>query len=638
MKSFDYQVSTKWRNQAVKLLLGGSLLATGPVQAQAPAWVLATSGASGNASLGNGGIVAATAVDAAGNVFITGKFENSIRFGSTILNSAGGQDMFVAKYVPATDTWAWAQRGGGTLGDEGNGIAVSGGSVYVTGYITNNLVNTRNVTLGDPTPVAQYGAVNDTPSPDLLLVKYTDLGTSATLAWSQVAGGAGEDQGKAVAVSGNRVYVAGYIANNRSNDSRVVFGGSGSSAGTASQYGASPSGGAGGFDLVVAKYTDLGSSATFGWSQVGGGANRDEANALAVRGTTVYVAGYIANNVANASGVRFGGTGAVAGTVTVPGASPSTSSDWVVAKYTDDGANATLGWTQVGGGTTNDVAQALAVSGTTVYAAGYVTNNVANANAVGFGSPGATPVPVPGSSPLVSADLLLVKYTDNGMSAALDWTQVGGGTNNDAGQALAVSGNRVYVAGYLVNNAANATATFFGGTTALPGTVSVPGASTTLSADIVVAGYLDNGSAAVLDWAKVGGGAGPDYGYGLAASGNRLYVVGFATPPATFGNYTLAPGPGGYTNFLGALDLSAVLSSTPATVAPAAHLFPNPSAGSATFTGAAPTAPVQILNALGQLVTTVVADTKGTAQLPDGLTPGVYLVRSSTRTVRFIVQ
>ena len=48
----------------------------------------------------------AMATDASGNLFVTGSFSGTVTFGSIVLSSAGGDDMFVAKYVPASGRWS----------------------------------------------------------------------------------------------------------------------------------------------------------------------------------------------------------------------------------------------------------------------------------------------------------------------------------------------------------------------------------------------------------------------------------------------------------------------------------------------------------------------------------------------------
>ena len=150
-----------------------------------------------------------------------------------------------------------------------------------------------------------------------------------------------------MAVSGSNVYVAGLLYNNTSNANGVLFGGTGTTAGTRPQLGASTSASN---DLVLAKYTDNGPTATLGWTQVGGGSYDDQGLGLAVSGNNLYVTGYLPNTTANTAGVLFGGTGTMVVTVPVNGLGASHDKDFVLAHYTDGGTSGSFQWIQVGGG------------------------------------------------------------------------------------------------------------------------------------------------------------------------------------------------------------------------------------------------------------------------------------------------
>ena len=74
------------------------------------------------------------AVDAAGNVFITGYFEGTAQFGTQSLTSAGGYDVFVAKLDGSSGQFLWAQQRGGSGYDRGNAIAIDpSGNLLVSG-------------------------------------------------------------------------------------------------------------------------------------------------------------------------------------------------------------------------------------------------------------------------------------------------------------------------------------------------------------------------------------------------------------------------------------------------------------------------------------------------------------------------
>jgi hypothetical protein len=655
-----------------------------------------------------------------------------VTFGTTTLTSAGGNDLFVAKWVPGngtgTGSWAWVQGAGGTGDDQGLGLAVRNARVYVTGYITNTAADASAVRFGGR---AVAGATA-TSSTDLVLACYTDNATSATLNWTQVGGGIGDDQGKDVAVSSTSVYATGFITNDRANTNAVVFGSAGA---PVAQYGASATVSS---DLVVAKYTDNTTSGTLGWTQVGGGTSSDVGQAITVGSSGVYVTGNISNNTNNASNVLLGGTGSTAGTVQQNGTGTTSGSailpDLLLAKYTDNGPTATLAWTQVGGGSDRDNGLGVAVSGNNVYVTGYLSNNNTNTKNVVFGGSGTTAGTVTqnGASG-VGIDLVVAKYTDNGASATFGWSQVGGGTGSDSGLAIAVNGASIYVSGYITNTTANATNVFFGGSGTTAGTSSQSGASGTSSADILLANYTDNGASASFNWTQVGGGTGTDQAEGVGFNGSTLYVVGRVVPTATFGSLSVNNPAGSTVNFLGQLAAAAPLpvvltafSAAPAaggqavrltwgtaseahsahfaverstdgahfmplgTVAAAGSssvvhtyafpdealprgasllyyrlrqvdldgtasyssvrvvqralssplvLFPNPAQEATTLAGAAPGAAVHVLDALGRVVVTATADAMGIAPLalPATLSGGVYVVQAGKQTARLAI-
>src|ERR1700756_5471296 len=89
-------------------------------------WVIQSSG-SGTAS-GQG-----IAADTNGNIYVAGSFRGTVGFGSTNLTSAGGSDIFVAKFDNSGNL-QWIQQAGGTNNDQGAAVAVdASGNVFVTG-------------------------------------------------------------------------------------------------------------------------------------------------------------------------------------------------------------------------------------------------------------------------------------------------------------------------------------------------------------------------------------------------------------------------------------------------------------------------------------------------------------------------
>ena len=576
------------RGEALALLALTLGLAAGPARAQAPAWNLAAIGSS--IQLGGTSVVQASALDASGNVVVVGYFTGAVGFGPTTLLSRGDQDAFVAKYVPATGTWAWAVRAGGSGADQARAVTVSGTSIYLTGFLTGDQANSSSVVFNSTAGSQAQAGASPALSRDVFVARYTDAGSAATLGWVAVGGGSADDQGNGVAVSGSAVYVAGSLTNTLANASGVLFGPSGSAVGTRPQYGASATSST---DVLLAKYTDQGSTAAFGWSQVAGGTGPDAAYGVAASGTSIYLTGTSTNSLADASAVRLGGSGTTAGTALQYGASTAATLDLLLAKYTDAGTTATLGWSQVAGGTGADQGNAIAVSGSSVYVTGGFTNSRTDASAVHLGGSGTTAGTALqyGASTAATLDLLLAKYTDAGAAATLGWSQVAGGLGSDQGQALAVSSSAVYVAGSLYNTAANARSVTFGGSGTVAGTVVQAGVSTYYyGTDVAVARYLDNGASASYAWSQVGGGSADDQGTALAMSATAVYVGGTvsAGEPITFGTATGSPLR--YTP-----DVRAVLTQlAPATGAWQA-VATSASGGSYTITGVAPDASGNLL-------------------------------------------
>ena len=109
------------------------------------------------------------AVNSAGDVALTGKFQGSVNFGGTTLTSAGSDDAFVAKLTGASGAHAWSKRFGSTSQDIATGVAVDGtGNVVVAGYFLGS------VDFG--------GGLLTASNIDVFVAKYSSAGTYV---WAQ---------------------------------------------------------------------------------------------------------------------------------------------------------------------------------------------------------------------------------------------------------------------------------------------------------------------------------------------------------------------------------------------------------------------------------------------------------------------
>ena len=170
------------------------LLAAPAAPAQTPTWHWALAPATTSTT-----VCRSTAVDALGQVYVTGSFRGTVTFGTTTLVSAGDEDIFVAK-LSSAGTCEWAVRAGGQRAAMATSIAVDGlGNVLVGGKFDST---------------ATFGATRlraaGISTADVFVAKLSPTGTWQ---WAARAGTRGNDYGAAVATdsSGNAVLV-GYFS------------------------------------------------------------------------------------------------------------------------------------------------------------------------------------------------------------------------------------------------------------------------------------------------------------------------------------------------------------------------------------------------------------------------------------------
>jgi hypothetical protein len=364
-------------------------------------------------------------------VYITGYYNSSASFSNTsnagsqsltaVVNPStgtGSVDVFVAKYDENGNPLG-SISGGGTSSDQGYSIAVNGTNIYITGFISTSTTTSTNVRFGTVT-------LGNNGSQDMFVARFTDNGTLAH-GGALSGGGTGLDRGNAIGVGNNGIYVAGYFT--------------GAVNATIS---GSTLAGAGSNDIYVAKFTDSGSGLNNGGAVRSGGANSDQATALTVSGTSIYVGGFFNQNAA------------AAGSVSISGSTLSSDNrDLFLAKYTDSGSGLSNGYAIRDGGANSDNVGDLALSGSTVYVVGGYT----------------TATTIAGSSLTSNGDdAFVAKYTDTGATfsaiGAIDGGPSAGGAATTAASTVSVSGNQVVLGGFL-----GSPATF---APAVTGTITVP--------------------------------------------------------------------------------------------------------------------------------------------------------------------
>jgi hypothetical protein len=215
------------------------------------------------------------AVDASGNSYVTGYFYDSATFGSTTLTNNGVYDIFIAK-LDSSGNWLWAKNAGGSSNDSGNGIAVdASGNSYVTGYFDSN------ATFG-------YTTLTSNGDDDIFVTK---LDSSGNWLWAKKAGGTDYYEGCGIAVdaSGNS-YITGFFSDSATFGSTTL---------TSNGY----------CDIFIAK---LDSSGNWLWAQNAGGTGSDWGHGIAVDAIgNSYVTGYFFSTAATFGNITIYGSGTV---------------------------------------------------------------------------------------------------------------------------------------------------------------------------------------------------------------------------------------------------------------------------------------------------------------------------------------
>lgn len=154
--------------------------------------------------------VQTTYYDEAQNLYVGGYFFNSVDFdfgpGQSILTAAGQYDAFVAKYNVHGDL-QWVRRIGGANGEQVNGITVSGGIVYATGFF----LGTTTFTAPNLNP-----QLTSAGQADIFIARYTaDNGLAFTP--YRIGGTVNEDATGIKSDAAGNIYLFGYIASSNVN-------------------------------------------------------------------------------------------------------------------------------------------------------------------------------------------------------------------------------------------------------------------------------------------------------------------------------------------------------------------------------------------------------------------------------------
>ncbi len=250
--TFNLTSTGTWDAFIVKLDSAGNL-----------AWAKQLGGTDGDVAFG-------VALDAGGNVYTVGHFEETADFdpgpGTFDLTSVGYSDAFVSK-LDSAGNFVWAKQLGGGSADHATGVALDAeGNVYIVGHFA----GTADF---DPGPdTFNMTAAGVTGFPEVFVSK---LDSAGNFVWAVQLGGTDSDFGSSVAVdAGSNVYTVGVFDGTADFDPGPVT------------YNLTS---AGSSDMFVSK---LNSAGAFVWAGQLGGTEYDSASSVAVDvGSNVYTVG-----------------------------------------------------------------------------------------------------------------------------------------------------------------------------------------------------------------------------------------------------------------------------------------------------------------------------------------------------------
>ena len=415
---------------------------------------------------GTGGEATGIAVktDSQGNVFVAGNFKGVVNFSTIAKTNLGGSDVFLAKFS-SNGIVQWVQTYGGVSDDAVTSLTLDGaGNLAITG----TFFGTAN--FGGANLTALHGIFGA----DIFVAKYNSAGAPL---WSKSMGGQyGNNFGQGIAAdAAGNLFVVGHVYA-EANLGNGIF--------TTRALSA---------DAFLLKLN--GTNGAYLWSRTFGSTDSDECKGVVVdaNGDVIVCGyGYAAMDIGGVTNASIGGA------------------DLFIAKF--GGATGNFLWSKVGGGTSPDTAEGVAVDANrNIYLTGLI-NFAATIGTATLNSPYGTAA-------------YIVKFDPAGNTIwARSWGYDGSGGSMSVGKVVADSNGNVAI----------------GGTAS--GVVDFGSGSLTAgSANFFVAKYDPTGR---YLWAKRSSNTSWTAGYGICTDGDRdIYATGLMFGDVTMDGFT-ASSPG----------------------------------------------------------------------------------------------
>ena len=434
-------------------------------------WATSTGGTGGESARQL--VVVGSSVYLAGTTRAPASTSATLTFGTTTYATTDGACLWVAKLADqgTRATWQWGKVGVNDYLSDLVGLGVSGTSVYLAGDLSGTMKWDAKTAKSNQT--LAYNA------DDLLVVKITDAGPTATVAWAQCIGSPTYENAEAFTMSGNNLYFAAYYFNTSTIGTTVM-----------------PNTGPGtSLDAFVVKLTDSGPAVAPVWVQHLGGLGSDRVRALALSGNTLYLAG-------NTSSRSL----ALGTSLTLTARDTARYSDTpYLARLTDAGPSSTFQWVAPVPGHGYTPVEQLLRAGSQFYIGGSFSGDSITVGRTVLHN----------TNPL-NSDLYALRLDETPTGASLAWAGHLGSSSYDFLYSLLLLNDRLYVQAY------NTEATTIG-------TTAVAAQTSYLAAASPVAAPLPTASAAAL----------PGLGVYPSPAHGRATVLLPAVPGATQATLTL---------------------------------------------------------------------------------------------------
>ncbi len=427
------------------------------------------------ASSGGYNSIIGSVTDDTGNLYVVGGYNGVLTWGTVSLPTAASNESYIAKF-DASGNCLWVKRFGGTSYD----IAISGSSIYITGYFSGT------INFNTPSVAGSNELTNVAGGGDIFVAKFD---TNGNIQWARRAGGTNSyvDMGEGIAATNDAVYVVGYFYGTANFN-------------TPHSTGSNEITSAGGTDGFIAKFDTNGDLQLL--KRIGG-TGFDECKAVAVKLNEIYVSGLF-SETANFNTPSASGTNELVS---------AGATDGFLIRLDNAGS---VQWLRRFGGLKGENVTGLALWASDVY----VSSN--SSGIINFNTPssfGSNEITTGGSN----YDACVVKFNDSG---SFQWAKRAGGFNTSpstSSSKVVASNNAVFVTGRFSRTINFNTPTATGSNELI--------SAGAVSEDMFVAKYDGTGN---FKWAKRGGGAGDDAGYSITLWNNSLYVLGSFTRTANF--------------------------------------------------------------------------------------------------------